>query len=154
MFTCGLSSTRRAQPPPRYPGVHVQTLTEIRRILSAAGLTPRKRFGQCFLIDANLMGGLLELADLGDAGQTVLEVGPGTDRSPRSCSTARARGSRRDRSRAGRRASAAIGRPRELHAHRGRRVGQQARDRPGRAAKRSARGAAWWPISRTASPRR
>ncbi|MFB3893813.1 MAG: rRNA adenine dimethyltransferase family protein [Phycisphaerae bacterium] len=58
-------------------GLNVQTLTQIRELLSKAGLTPNKAFGQSFLIDQNLMGKLLELAELtGD--QTVLEVGPGT----------------------------------------------------------------------------
>jgi 16S rRNA (adenine1518-N6/adenine1519-N6)-dimethyltransferase len=55
----------------------MQTQTEIRRLLEEAGLSPRKAFGQCFLIDGNLMGKLLELADV-TADQTVLEVGPGT----------------------------------------------------------------------------
>jgi 16S rRNA (adenine1518-N6/adenine1519-N6)-dimethyltransferase len=55
----------------------MQTLTEIRRMLAEAGLTPRRRFGQIFLIDGNLMAKLLELAEV-PAGQTVLEIGPGT----------------------------------------------------------------------------
>jgi 16S rRNA (adenine1518-N6/adenine1519-N6)-dimethyltransferase len=55
----------------------MQTLTQIRGILESAGLAPRKAMGQNFLIDHNLMGKLLELADL-DGRQTVLEVGPGT----------------------------------------------------------------------------
>ncbi|MGA2265201.1 MAG: 16S rRNA (adenine(1518)-N(6)/adenine(1519)-N(6))-dimethyltransferase RsmA [Phycisphaerae bacterium] len=55
----------------------MQTLTEIRRMLADAGLTPRRRFGQIFLIDGNLMAKLLELAEV-PAGQTVLEIGPGT----------------------------------------------------------------------------
>jgi len=55
----------------------MQTLTEIRQMLDAAGLSPRKVFGQCFLIDHNMLGKLIELAEL-PAGQTVLEVGPGT----------------------------------------------------------------------------
>jgi len=55
----------------------MQTLAEIRELLDQAGMHPRKQFGQCFLFDKNLLGKLLELADLsGD--QTVLEVGPGT----------------------------------------------------------------------------
>lgn len=55
----------------------MQTLTEIRRLLEQAGLSPRKAFGQCFLIDGNLLGKVLELAEV-TAEQTVLEVGPGT----------------------------------------------------------------------------
>jgi len=55
----------------------MQTLTEIRRMLEAAGLSPRKVFGQCFLIDHNMLGKLIELAEL-PIGQAVLEVGPGT----------------------------------------------------------------------------
>lgn len=55
----------------------MQTLTEIRRMLEAAGLSPQKAFGQCFLVDHNMLSKLLELADV-PAGLTVLEVGPGT----------------------------------------------------------------------------
>ncbi|MDY7010072.1 MAG: rRNA adenine dimethyltransferase family protein [Planctomycetota bacterium] len=42
----------------------MQTLSEIREILSAAGYRPRRGLGQNFLIDAGLMDKLLELADL------------------------------------------------------------------------------------------
>lgn len=55
----------------------MQTLTEIRQLLSRAGLKPSRRLGQCFLIDKNLMGKVLDLADLTGC-ETVLEVGPGT----------------------------------------------------------------------------
>ncbi len=55
----------------------MQTLSEIRDILSADGLKPRKRLGQNFLVDANLMGKLLELADVQET-ETVLEIGPAT----------------------------------------------------------------------------
>jgi 16S rRNA (adenine1518-N6/adenine1519-N6)-dimethyltransferase len=55
----------------------MQTLSEIRRLLEQAELAPRQRWGQCFLIDGNLMGKLLELA-APPAGATVLEVGAGT----------------------------------------------------------------------------
>jgi len=55
----------------------MQTLTEIRQLLSRAGLKPNRRLGQCFLIDKNLMGKLLDLADLTGC-ETVLEVGAGT----------------------------------------------------------------------------
>jgi len=55
----------------------MQTQTEIRAMLQAAGLHPQRQFGQNFLIDKNLMAKLLELA--GDLRRTVvLEVGPGT----------------------------------------------------------------------------
>ncbi len=55
----------------------MQTLSEIRELLAEAGQEPTKRFGQNFLIDANLMAKLIELADM-DSAQTVLEIGPGT----------------------------------------------------------------------------
>lgn len=55
----------------------MQTLTEIRELLQSHSLTPQKQFGQCFLVDQNLMHKLVELAEV-PAGQTVLEVGPGT----------------------------------------------------------------------------
>ena len=55
----------------------MQTCSEIREILAGAGLSPNKRLGQCFMIDKNLLGKVLALADpSGD--RTVLEVGPGT----------------------------------------------------------------------------
>jgi 16S rRNA (adenine1518-N6/adenine1519-N6)-dimethyltransferase len=55
----------------------MQTLSEIRELLSTAGLSPRKQFGQNFLIDGNLMQAMVELAEIGEE-QAVLEVGPGT----------------------------------------------------------------------------
>lgn len=55
----------------------MQALSEMRRILELAGRKPRHGLGQHFLIDGNLMGKLLELAELA-GGETVLEVGPGT----------------------------------------------------------------------------
>jgi len=55
----------------------MQTLSEIRDLLDSAGLRPQKQFGQCFLIDGNLMARLVDLADL-TGEETVLEVGPGT----------------------------------------------------------------------------
>ena len=55
----------------------MQTCSEIKEILAAAGLSPNKRLGQCFMIDKNLLGKVLDLAcPSGD--RTVLEVGPGT----------------------------------------------------------------------------
>lgn len=56
---------------------HVQTKSEIESLLSSAGIRPRKRFGQHFLIDGNLMRRLVDSAEIGPA-DTVLEVGPGT----------------------------------------------------------------------------
>lgn len=55
----------------------MQTLTEIRNLLAAAGQRPNKRLGQCFLIDLNLMQAVVETAGL-TGEETVLEVGPGT----------------------------------------------------------------------------
>lgn len=54
-----------------------QNLTEIKALLAQAGLRPRKRFGQNFLIDANKLDQIVALADL-KPGELVLEVGPGT----------------------------------------------------------------------------
>lgn len=55
----------------------MQSLREIRGMLTEVGLVPRKRAGQCFLVDQNLLGKLLALAEL-TGRETVLEVGPGT----------------------------------------------------------------------------
>lgn len=54
-----------------------QTLSEIRSLLAGAGLAPQHRYGQNFLIDANLMRKLVEAADV-QPSDVVLEVGPGT----------------------------------------------------------------------------
>lgn len=56
---------------------HVQTKREIDRRLAESGMRPRKRFGQHFLIDGNLMRRLVTSADLRPS-DTVLEVGGGT----------------------------------------------------------------------------
>jgi 16S rRNA (adenine1518-N6/adenine1519-N6)-dimethyltransferase len=56
---------------------HVQTKRQIEQTLAAAGLHPRKRFGQHFLIDGNLMRRLVDSAEL-TPDDLVLEVGPGT----------------------------------------------------------------------------
>lgn len=54
-----------------------QTKTEIEALLAGAGVRPRRRQGQNFLIDGNLMNRLLVAADVsGD--DAVLEVGAGT----------------------------------------------------------------------------
>lgn len=54
-----------------------QTLAEIKTLLESRGLTPRKRFGQNFLIDHNLVRKLVDASGVKD-GDLVLEVGPGT----------------------------------------------------------------------------
>lgn len=56
---------------------YFQTQTQLRQTLDDAGLAPRKRYGQHFLIDRNLMTKLLDAADLAP-GDCVLEVGAGT----------------------------------------------------------------------------
>lgn len=55
----------------------MQSLADIRRILEARGLAPRKSFGQNFLLDHNLIRKLVDASGVG-AGDVVLEVGPGT----------------------------------------------------------------------------
>ena len=54
-----------------------QTQSEIRALLAAAGLAPRHRYGQNFLVDLNLMRKLVSAAELRPA-DVVLEVGCGT----------------------------------------------------------------------------
>ena len=56
---------------------HVQTKQEIERLLAASGVRPRKRFGQNFLIDGNLMRRVAEVAELSPH-DLILEVGAGT----------------------------------------------------------------------------
>src|SRR5262245_46786199 len=55
----------------------MQTKQQIQSLLAQAGLSPRHRFGQNFMIDQNL---LRIVADAGSpaAGDVVIEVGPGT----------------------------------------------------------------------------
>ncbi len=55
----------------------MQTKKEILTLLERFGAKPRKQFGQCFLIDTQLMDKVLDLAELTGC-ETVLEVGPGT----------------------------------------------------------------------------
>ncbi len=55
----------------------MQTLAEIRELLESRGLAPRKKLGQNFLLDHNLIRKLVDAAGVG-AGELVLEVGPGT----------------------------------------------------------------------------
>jgi 16S rRNA (adenine1518-N6/adenine1519-N6)-dimethyltransferase len=59
----------------------VQTVRDIKALLEARGLAPRKTFGQNFLIDHNFVRKLVDAAGLGTGlhkGDVVLEVGPGT----------------------------------------------------------------------------
>jgi 16S rRNA (adenine1518-N6/adenine1519-N6)-dimethyltransferase len=55
----------------------VQTLAEIRSLLDAHGLAPKKSLGQNFLIDHNLIRLLVETSGV-QSGDVVLEIGPGT----------------------------------------------------------------------------
>ena len=58
----------------------MQTLSQIKELLAARGLSPRKSLGQNFLIDQNLIRKLVDAAGVrgGGPGDLVLEVGPGT----------------------------------------------------------------------------
>lgn len=56
---------------------HVQTKREIQRLLAGPGVRPRKRFGQHFLVDGNLMRRVAAAADL-TTDDLVIEVGGGT----------------------------------------------------------------------------
>jgi 16S rRNA (adenine1518-N6/adenine1519-N6)-dimethyltransferase len=55
----------------------VQTKRDIQTLLYGAGIRPKRRFGQHFLIDGNLMRRLVDIADIRPA-DLVLEVGAGT----------------------------------------------------------------------------
>lgn len=55
----------------------MQSLSQIRQMLTDRGLHPRKRFGQNFLHDHNKLRSILAAASI-EAGDRVLEVGPGT----------------------------------------------------------------------------
>lgn len=55
----------------------MQTLTQIRQILEAQGLSPKKSLGQNFLLDHNLIRKLVDAAAVAP-GDLVLEIGPGT----------------------------------------------------------------------------
>lgn len=63
--------------PPENADARFQTMTAIRGLLATAGGAPRKRYGQCFLIDRNLMMKLVDSAELKST-DCVLEVGAGT----------------------------------------------------------------------------
>jgi 16S rRNA (adenine1518-N6/adenine1519-N6)-dimethyltransferase len=51
-------------------------MTSIKRELAEYGLIPRKRWGQHFLIDRNILNKVIQAAEL-EKGDVVLEVGPG-----------------------------------------------------------------------------
>ncbi len=55
----------------------MQTLTQIKAMLAAHGLRPKKRFGQNFLHDQNQVRRIVDAAAV-SPGDVVLEVGPGT----------------------------------------------------------------------------
>lgn len=55
----------------------MQTLAEIRGLLAAQGLRPRRSWGQHFLHDPKKLAGVVRAAEL-SVGEVVLEVGPGT----------------------------------------------------------------------------
>ena len=48
----------------------------VRSLLRAYGVQVKKRYGQNFLIDANILNRIVEAAELGPD-DTVLEIGPG-----------------------------------------------------------------------------
>ncbi|HEY1686496.1 MAG TPA: 16S rRNA (adenine(1518)-N(6)/adenine(1519)-N(6))-dimethyltransferase RsmA [Tepidisphaeraceae bacterium] len=55
-----------------------QTKTEIQQLLQSIGMEgPRKRFGQNFMIDRNLIAKIVEAGEINPADQ-VIEIGPGT----------------------------------------------------------------------------
>src|SRR5438094_3857448 len=54
-----------------------QTKHQIRALLTAAGIEPRHRFGQNFMIDQNLVRLVADAGEI-SAGDVVIEVGPGT----------------------------------------------------------------------------
>jgi len=57
--------------------VKTQTLGDVQRLLASAGLRPRRRLGQCFLIDGNLLRKLVHASEI-RPDDTVIEVGGGT----------------------------------------------------------------------------
>ncbi len=54
-----------------------QTSSQIRQVLRQAGIRPRRKHGQHFMIDRNLMHKLVDSARIGPD-DVVLEIGPGT----------------------------------------------------------------------------
>lgn len=56
--------------------LNLTSSAQIRSILTQHGLRPKKRLGQNFLIDRNILNRIVDAADAGP-GENVLEVGPG-----------------------------------------------------------------------------
>ena len=56
--------------------MNLTSTTQIKKLLSDHGLHPKKRLGQNFLIDRNVLNRLVEASGAG-AGVNVLEIGPG-----------------------------------------------------------------------------
>ena len=54
----------------------LEKMPSVKKELEAYGLTPRKRWGQHFLVDRNILGKVLRAAEVGPQ-DVVLEVGPG-----------------------------------------------------------------------------
>lgn len=52
-------------------------MTTPRKVLRSRGLRPRKKLGQCFLQDRNILEKIVAMADIGNDG-TVVEIGAGT----------------------------------------------------------------------------
>src|SRR4051812_46528635 len=68
--------------PARLPPVQMRTAVaqskhEIQSLLAQAGSQPRHRFGQNFMIDQNLVRLIADAGNIA-AGDTIIEVGPGT----------------------------------------------------------------------------
>ena len=61
-----------------------KTKHEIQALLASANTEPRHRFGQNFMIDQNLVRIVADAGEIG-ADDLVIEVGPGTGRSPKNC---------------------------------------------------------------------
>ena len=55
----------------------MQDIATIKSLLASRGLRPKHRFGQNFLHDPSAMRAILQAAAI-RAGETILEVGPGT----------------------------------------------------------------------------
>ena len=70
-----MNTTDPNRPDPNPP--HPQGRTEIRDLLTTAGLHPRKSLGQHFLADPNVTRRIVRLADVGP-GVRVVEIGAGT----------------------------------------------------------------------------
>lgn len=62
--------------PDPTPPTGFQTQTQLQRLLSEADIRPRRRYGQNFLIDRNLLRKLVESAELCES-DVILEVGAG-----------------------------------------------------------------------------